>query len=154
MLSIQPPINFVPALVDDENWRCTSAKGSSMIATSPEHAVELLDKAFNQGDLESILGYYDDAAIVIPVPGVEARGHAEIRDLFQRFLRPGVTAHQIKSKVIEADGIALFTSRWALDIPGHPRQAFIATTVFRKQTDGGWKALIDNARGPEILELD
>jgi ketosteroid isomerase-like protein len=27
----------------------------------------------------------------------------------------------------------------------------VATTVFRRQRDGGWKALIDNARGPLIL---
>lgn len=125
-----------------------------MIATSPEHAVELLDKAFNEGDLASVLRYYEDAAVVIPVPGIEARGIPELRSLFQRFMQPGITAKQVKTHVIEADGVALFTSRWTLSVPGAPTQTFIATTVFRKQPDGGWKALIDNARGPLILEAE
>jgi ketosteroid isomerase-like protein len=125
-----------------------------MIAKTPEHAVALLDQAFNQGDLEGVLRYYDDAAIVIPLPGTEARGLQELRTLFQRVMHPGVTAKQIKTNVIEADGIALFTSRWTLNIAGQPPQTFIATTVFRRQADGGWKALIDNARGPQILDQD
>jgi uncharacterized protein (TIGR02246 family) len=125
-----------------------------MIARTPEHAVELLDQAFNQGDLEAVLRLYDDAAVVIPMPGTQARGLQELRTLYQRFLRPGITAKQIKTNVLEADGIALFTSRWTLNMEGQPPQAFIATTVFRQQPDGGWKALIDNARGPEILDRD
>ncbi len=122
-----------------------------MIATSPEHAIELLDKAFNEGDLASVLRYYDDAAVVIPQPDVQARGKEEIKSLYERFMQPGTIAKQIKTHVIEADGIALFTSRWELSIGQAPPETHIATTVFRKQPDGGWKALIDNARGPQIL---
>jgi ketosteroid isomerase-like protein len=125
-----------------------------MIAKTPEHAVDLLDQAFNQGDLEGVLRYYDDAAVVIPIPGTQARGIQELRTLYQRFMHPGVTAKQIKTNVIEADGIALFTSRWTLNIEGEPPQTFIATTVLRRQPDGSWKALIDNARGPQILDSD
>ena len=42
-----------------------------MIATSPEHAVELLDRAFAQGDLHAVLSFYEDAAVVITEPGKE-----------------------------------------------------------------------------------
>lgn len=122
-----------------------------MIAQSPEHAIELLDRAFNEGDLETILGIYDDSAVVIPEPGTEARGVGELRALYQRFMKPGTSATQLKTHVVEADGVALFTSRWTLSVEGAPPETFIATTVFRKQPDGGWKALIDNARGPLVL---
>jgi ketosteroid isomerase-like protein len=125
-----------------------------MIAKTPAHAVDPLDQAFNQGDLEGVLSYYDDAAVVIPIPGTQARGIQELRALYQRFMHPGVTAKQIKTNVIEADGIALFTSRWTLNIEGEPPQTFIATTVLRRQPDGSWKALIDNPRGPQILDSD
>jgi hypothetical protein len=53
-----------------------------MIATSPEHAVELLDRAFAQGDLHAVLSLYEDAAVVITEPGKAARGTAELRSFF------------------------------------------------------------------------
>ena len=40
-----------------------------MVATSPENAVELLDRAFNEGDIETIFNWYEDAAFVITEPG-------------------------------------------------------------------------------------
>ncbi len=122
-----------------------------MIASSPEHAIELLDQAFNEGDLDSVLRLYEDAAVVVPEPGKEARGIAELRSLYQKLMKPGITAKQLKTAVLEADGVALFLSRWTLTVDGAPPETFISTTVFRKQPDGGWKALIDNARGPLIL---
>ena len=123
-----------------------------MIATSPEHAIELLDAAFNRGDLDTVLRYYEEAAVVLPQPGTEVRGADELRTLYGSFMKPGTVAKQIKTHVVEADGIALFTSRWSLTIADKPPQEFIATTVFRQQLDGGWKALIDNARGPLVLD--
>ena len=122
-----------------------------MIAGSPEHAIELLDKAFNEGDLDTVLGLYEDAAVVIAEPGQVARGKQELRSLYQRFMQPGTAAQQLTTHVAEADGIALFLSRWTLTVKDAPPQTFIATTVLRRQPDGGWKALIDNARGPLIL---
>lgn len=123
-----------------------------MVAKTPEHAIELLDDAFNRGDLDAVLRYYEEAAVVLPQPGTEARGSEELRKLYGSFMKPGTTAKQIKTHVVEADGVALFTSRWSLTVGDEPPQEFIATTVFRRQPDGGWKALIDNARGPLILD--
>ena len=123
-----------------------------MVPKSPAQAIELLDDAFNRGDLDAVLRYYDEAAVVLPRPGTEARGSEELRKLYGSFMKPGTTAKQIKTHVVEADGVALFTSRWCLTIDDKPPQEFIATTVFRRQSDGTWKALIDNARGPLVLD--
>ncbi len=124
-----------------------------MIATSPEHAVELLDRAFAQGDLHAVLSFYEDAAVVITEPGKAARGREELRSFFARAMQSGASAKQLKTQVIEADGVALFLSRWTLHVKGAgaTERIFTATTVFRKQPDGGWKALIDNPFGPLIL---
>jgi ketosteroid isomerase-like protein len=122
-----------------------------MIATSPEHAVELLDRAFAQGDLHAVLSFYEDAAVVITEPGKAARGTAELRSFFARAMQSGSSAKQLQTQVIEADGVALFLSRWVLQVKGARERTFTATTVFRKQPDGGWKALIDNPFGPLIL---
>ncbi len=122
-----------------------------MIATSPEHAVELLDRAFAQGDVEAVLSFYEDAAVVMTEPGKAARGTAELRSFFARATQSGSSAKQLQMHVIEADGVALFVSRWIFQVRGAAERTFTATTVFRKQRDGGWKALIDNPFGPLIL---
>ena len=122
-----------------------------MDAKTPASVIKLLDDAFDSGDLDGVLRYYEEVAVVLPQPGIEARGTERLRELYSSFMKPGTTAKQIKTHVVEADGIALFTSRWSLNVDDQPPQELIATTVFRRQPDGGWKALIDNARGPLIL---
>ncbi|GAB0115784.1 YybH family protein [Acidisoma sp. C75] len=126
-----------------------------MIATSPEHAVELIDRAFNEGNIEAVLEFYEAPAVVVMAPGELARGHEELRRFFTEVIAAGASARQVKHHVIEADGVALFLSRWTLAAkPGgrapSPRH-FVATTVFRKQPTGGWKAIIDNSLGPLVL---
>ncbi len=122
------------------------------LARTPEEAIEILDRAFNEGDLETVLYFYDEDALVVPSPGIEARGKASIREMYARMMQPGVTARQLKTRVLESDGIALFLSRWSLCRAGEPEQEFISTTVLRRQRDGCWKAFIDNAQGPAILD--
>jgi uncharacterized protein (TIGR02246 family) len=123
-----------------------------LTADSPEQAVELLDDAFNRGDLEAILRLYDEAALVLPIPGIQARGAAEVRELYGRLLHPSIKATQENTRVIQADGIALFVSRWTLHIEGQESEQHAATVVLRQQTDGSWKVLLDNPRGLAILD--
>jgi ketosteroid isomerase-like protein len=122
-----------------------------MVANSPGQAVELLDRAFAQGDLDAVLSFYEDAAVVITEPGKGARGTEELRSFFARAMQSGSWAEQLRTRVIEADGVALFLSRWTLHSKDATARTFTATTVFRRQPDGGWKALIDNPFGPLIL---
>jgi ketosteroid isomerase-like protein len=126
-----------------------------MDATSPEHAVALLDRAFNDGDVEAVLGFYEETAVVVTEPGKTARGTAELRSFFEQVMKSGASAKQLRTHIIEADGVALFLSRWTLNTK-EPNgdvssRRFIATTVFRKQPTGAWKALIDNSLGPLVL---
>jgi ketosteroid isomerase-like protein len=126
-----------------------------MTPDSPGHAVELLDRAFNEGDLDAVLSIYEAAAVVVTEPRKLARGREELRSFFERVMRAGASAKQRKTHVIEADGLALFLSRWILRTgngnPDATSQTFVATTVFRKQPDGTWKVLIDNPLGPLVL---
>lgn len=124
-------------------------------ADSPEHAVEMLDQAFNNGDLEAVLAFYEEAATLVATPITVLRGRAQLRAFFESALRSGSHAKQLKTRVIESGEIALFLSRWTL-IPKNAapetRQEFFATTVMRKQSDGSWKVLIDNPIGPAALD--
>ena len=121
-------------------------------ADTPEQVVAILDEAFMRGDLDTIAGFYDDAAVVVPTPGVEARGVEQIRAFYQRMLQPGITVRQDVTRVLEADGVALFLSRWTAESKSEPTQQFTSTVVLRRHPDTGWKVLIDNARGPALLD--
>jgi ketosteroid isomerase-like protein len=123
-----------------------------MFASSPEHIVQMMDKAFNEGDVNSLLGFYEDAAVVVTEPAKLARGKQELRGFLEHVMSSKPTARQLKTHVIEADGIALFLSRWTLATSGKASsKKFVATTVFRRQPNGEWKALIDNSLGPLVL---
>ena len=126
-----------------------------MIARSPEQAVEMVDDAFNRGDLEAVLAFYEPTAVVVTEPGRLARGTDELRAFFQRVMQSGAKARQLKTHVIEAEGVALFLSRWTLQSEegeaAASERTFVATTVLHQQPDGTWKALIDNSLGPLVL---
>ncbi len=123
-----------------------------MFASSPEHAVEMMDKAFNEGDLDSLLGFYEDEAVVVTEAAKLARGKQELRRFLEHAMSSKPTARQLKTHVIEADGIALFLSRWTLATSGEASpKKFVSTAVFRRQPNGEWKALIDNSLGPLVL---
>lgn len=94
-----------------------------MVADTPEQAVERVDRAFNQGDLEAVLSFYEPAAVVVTEPSQLARGHEELRRFFTGVLRSGASAHQLTTRVLEADGVALFLSRWIFTPAADPSGA-------------------------------
>jgi ketosteroid isomerase-like protein len=124
-----------------------------MFARDPARAIELIDKTFQAADVDTLVSLYDDAAVLISTelaPGREIRGKQELREFYTRVLPGALSVAQIKTHVVEADGIALFTSRWSLIRERTLTKSFIATVVFRRQPDGGWKDLIDSS--PAVLD--
>jgi ketosteroid isomerase-like protein len=128
-----------------------------MFARSPLEAVELLDAAFNRGDLEAVLDFYEGGAVMIAEPGRLATGKAEIRAAYEWiFAHIKGVARQEKTHVIEAGGVALFTSRWSFSCvtsagESVSRESF-ASVVLRRNEAGGWRILVDNSWGPAVLE--
>jgi ketosteroid isomerase-like protein len=120
-----------------------------VIARTPEEAVELLDRAFEEKDIETVLSFYESAAVVVSESGKSIRGEANLRTLFEQAMQLGVSARQLKTWTAEADGIALFISRWMLRVPIADHEpndrTFVATTVFRKPANGEWKAVVLDA---------
>jgi ketosteroid isomerase-like protein len=93
--------------------------------------------------------------IVLDPSGKLAQGSDEIRVALEGFMMPGSCAGQLKTRVIEADAVALFISYWrfsGVDATGKNSDwQLTATVVLRKQENGSWWALIDNSFGPMIL---
>jgi len=107
-----------------------------MVVNSPEQTVEMVDRAINQGDLEAVLNFYEAGAVVVTEPGKLARGKGELRRFFEHILASKPSARQIKTYVLEAEGVALFLSRWILTGSSPTNESsskrFVATIVFRK----------------------
>jgi ketosteroid isomerase-like protein len=121
------------------------------MTSTPQETVLALDEAFNRGDLEAVLGFYDDQAVMV-MPDRVVRGKADLRQAFREIMASQVTVKQERTFALEADGVALFISRWTLArAGGQGLRHFVATAVFRKQPSGDWRCLIDNSAGPAVL---
>jgi len=123
---------------------------------NPVDIMTQLDEAFNRKDSEAVLQYYEDDAVVVTQPGKTASGKQELKKFFETLFGMNAFAKQETMKVIEAGDIALFISKWQLSIEdpngNSNKQTLIATIVFRKNSAGKWRLIIDNSFGPAILE--
>ncbi len=120
--------------------------------STPQETVHALDRALMAGDVDGIVALYDEQAFVVPQPGAEARGTDAIRALYAEFVKLGAKIEQHVERVLEADGIALYLSRWTSTLPNGQSQEAVATVVLRQQAGGGWKVVIDSAQGPALLD--
>ena len=123
-----------------------------MPATEPEQMHGLFEHAFNAGDIEALMALYEPDAALIPQPGALAEGTAAIRESLRWFLdRRGEITLDTKL-VVRVGDLAFLTNRWSLTggtMPdGSPAELGAATAeVARRQPDGTWLYVIDNAWG-------
>ena len=122
-----------------------------MPATSPEQLHRQFESAFNAGDRDALLELYEPEAVLIVEPGSVARGVAEIAPVLQGFLDIGGKIALDTKAVVETGDLAYLTNRWSLTgtAPDGSDLAMGAVTaeVARRQADGTWLYIIDNAIG-------
>lgn len=105
------------------------------------------DQAFNAKNAAAIGQLYEANATVMPAPaGTPVVGAAAIQTFFDGLIQAGVIEHQLTLTEAEADGnLAYQRGNWAgamLNADG-TKQTFGGNVhlVYRKQADGGWKAV-------------
>ena len=105
------------------------------------------DQAFNTKKAEEIGQLYDESAVVMPAPAGEAKiGRAAIQEFFAGLITAGVIEHQLTLvDAVEDGNLAYQRGQWAgamLNEKGE-KQTFGGNVhlVYRKQADGGWKAV-------------
>ena len=123
-------------------------------ATSPEACDLLFGEHVNAGDLEALLGLYEPGCSLVRRDGGVARGHAEIRQVFERLLAMRARMSTEIVKVVRAgDELALVYNDWCMSATradGQPVEARgRAIEVVRRQPDGTWRFILDDpfARG-------
>ena len=105
------------------------------------------DQAFNAKNAEAIGQLYVDNAVVMPAPaGDPVLGATTIKTFFAGLISAGVIEHQLTLvDAVEDGNLAYQRGKWAaamLNEKGE-KQTFGGNVhlVYRKQADGGWKAV-------------
>jgi len=127
-----------------------------VLAESPSDAVARADAAFNHGDLDLMLAYYEEDAVMVYQVGRLVRGKAALREALQGLLPMNPTAAHEVSHVVESGDLALWTSQWTVRGTGPDGSPIVRTgrgcVVFRKGMDGGWRVAIENPWGGSVLD--
>ena len=126
-----------------------------MPATTPEQIHRLFEEAFNAGDLDALMELYQPDAALIAQPGSVAYGSEQARAALQGFLALKGRITLDTKLVVTVGDLAYLANRWSLtgtDPDGNPVVLGATTAeVARRQADGGWRYVIDNAWGDEAI---
>lgn len=125
-----------------------------MPATEPEQIPRLFEQAFNAADLEGLLALYEPDATLVPQPDVVVEGIDGIRDALRWFLDREGRITIDSQLVLRVGDLAYLSNRWSLTggtMPDGSAADLGATTaeVARRQADGTWLYVIDNAWGDQ-----
>jgi ketosteroid isomerase-like protein len=117
----------------------------------PEDGPKIAQDAFNAGDLDGLVGLYEAEALFILGPDQVASGSGAIRDMLGGLL---TTTGRLEfeyghNSLHQVGDIALRTLKWKLKSNDPSDDSIIlaglAVIVLRRQSDGSWRLVIDNA---------
>ena len=101
-----------------------------MAVQSPEEAVRAYEDAFNGGDLDTLLDFYEPGATLVLQPGQVASGTTAIREAMGGFLAlKGRMEIEPELTVVQAGDVALVSGSWTLagtGPDGEPRSPWAA----------------------------
>jgi uncharacterized protein (TIGR02246 family) len=126
-----------------------------MPATTPEHIHRVFEDTFNAGDLDGLMELYEPDAALIAQPGSVAHGPEQIRAALLGFL--GLKGRiKLDTKLVAVVGdLAYLSNTWSLrgtGPDGNPVTLGATTAeVARRQPDGTWRYVIDNAWGDQAV---
>jgi uncharacterized protein (TIGR02246 family) len=126
-----------------------------MAATTPEQIHRLFEDTFNAGDLDGLMELYESDAALIAQPGSVAHGSEQVRAALQGFLALKGRITLDTKLVFTVGDLAYLSNTWSLSgtgPDGNPVSLGATTAeVARRQVDGSWRYVIDNAWGDQAV---
>jgi len=126
-----------------------------MPATTPEQLHRFFEDRFNAGDIDGLMELYEPDAALIAQPGSVAHGSEQVRAALQGFLALKGRITLATKLVFTVGDLAYLSNTWSLNGTGPDGRpvALGATTaeVTRRQADGSWRYVIDNAWGDQAV---
>jgi uncharacterized protein (TIGR02246 family) len=124
-----------------------------MGAMTPEQIHRLFEDAFNDGDIDNLMLLYEPDAVLVPQPGSVATGTEQVRAALQGYLALNGRITLDTKLVLSVGDLAYMSNTWSLNGTGPDGSPLTlgATTaeVARRQPDGTWLYVIDNAWGDQ-----
>ena len=112
-------------------------------------------EAAQSRDIDRMLSYWTDDALVIAPGEPERRGKAAIREnLLASFAVPGfrISWEPIEANVAASGDLGYLVERTQVTVTGPDgqplTQQFRAVTLWRKEADGVWRNLVDISNAP------
>jgi uncharacterized protein (TIGR02246 family) len=118
-----------------------------MLASTPDQVYRLLADAFAAGDIERVMELYEPDAVIVPQPGQVMIGAEQVRAALQGFLDVNIRLSADTAEVIQTGDLALVAAHWSATIDGPDGKPValggVSSDILRRQTDGGWRYLVD-----------
>ena len=103
----------------------------------------MVENAFNAGDVDALVGLYEEKATMATPEGTFVDGTTAIREQWSGFVAVGGTIQMVTRHVVVVDGTALLSNDWHFVGAGMEWSSRTAE-VARRQPDGTWKYVIDH----------
>lgn len=138
-------------LTDSARFNPKTTGGDDMPDTDPAQLHRHFEERFNAGDLAGLLALYEPDAALITEPGALSVGLDGIGAALQGFLDLGGQISLDTKQVVTVGDLAFLTNRWSLTGTNPDgtqlEMGAITAEVARRQDDGSWLYVIDNAIG-------
>jgi uncharacterized protein (TIGR02246 family) len=113
------------------------------LARQPEQVHELFAAFASAGDADGLMSLFEPEALMIPQPGMEARGSDQLQAACAGLCSLGAHFEARTDAVHVAGDLALMTNTWTATTPSGESFGGRTTEVVRRQPDGRWLAVID-----------
>lgn len=111
-----------------------------MPVANPEQICRLFQQFMAAGDIESLLGLYDDDAVFLTQSREERRGKEQLREELAPLASARADFRFRIKQIVQSGDIALMHTEWNVSSP-EPMSVY-AIEVARRQRDGTWRWLI------------
>ena len=129
-----------------------------MIAGTPFSAIEIADEAFNSGDIDGMLAFYEEGAAILFRPDQVLTGKSAIGKALRQLSEMKPVARHERTHVIEAGDLALWLSKWSVSGTAPDGSETCrrgnGSVVLRRGVDGGWRVAIENPWGAAVWDSD